>query len=65
MQKKADASRSGGPKSGCHGKAASTLSNKRGTSTMPKSLSVSPTSQRVITRTSAKRREAMKALADR
>ena len=65
MQKKPNTSGPGGPKSDYPGKAASVLSNKRGTSTKPKTVSVSPISQSVITQTSVKRREAMKALANR
>ena len=65
MRKKLNQSEPGGPKPSCHGKAAPAPSNKRGTSTKPKTLPVSPTSKRVIEKTSAKRREAMKVLANR
>jgi hypothetical protein len=65
MQKKPNTSGPGGPKSDYPSKAASVLSNKRGTTTKPKTVSVSPISQSVITQTSVKRREALKALANR
>ena len=65
MRKKLNASEPGGPRPSCRSKAAPALSNKRGTSTKTKPLPVSPTSKRVITETSVKRREAMKALANR
>ena len=65
MRKKLNASGPGGPRSSCHSKASPALANKGSTSTKPKALRVSSTSQRVIEKTSVKRREAMKALANR
>ena len=65
MQEKLNTSRSGGPGPSCHSNAAPALTHKRDASTKPKTLPVSPTSKRVITKTSVKRREAMKVLANR
>ena len=65
MRKRLNASGPGSPRSSCNSKASPALANKGGTSTKPKALRVSPTSQLVIEKTSVKRREAMKALANR
>ena len=65
MRKKLNASGPGSPRTSCHSKASPAVANNGGTSTKPKALRVSPTSQRVIEKTSVKRRAAMKALANR